>query len=399
MKKVVLTICIVMTLVIMASSELRAADKGQLKPTLFAKMAPCLYNVDGLTVCEKTGKIFLNVPNFSLQNEKKIKENSHQGGYLVELNMDGSYKVVLVYPVLKKTGQCGPMGLDFGPDGNLYVCDNQYFYDKNYSSRILRVIMKNGEPTGEVQVVVRGLKLANAILWYKDKMYITDTALDTEDPKSKEIIGCGGIWNFDKEEILKAGTKGVKAIQLKPADKDSHMLVMKDVYKIGRGDDGGADGMTVDSKTGVIYFGHFGNGQMFAIYPDKDGKYTKENTICIYDPQKPEGIDKDDPVFQCCDGIYYDAKTDLVFINDSMANAIRYFAPVPKGQKAQIKILAINGDTDGNDGSLDQPCECVVVDGKMIIANFDWPFPGLKNTKVDLPGTISVIDLSTWKKK
>jgi hypothetical protein len=35
----------------------------------------------------------------------------------------------------------------------------------------------------------------------------------------------------------------------------------------------------------------------------------------------------------------------------------------------------------------------VIVDGKMIISNFDAASPGMKNTKYDAPHTISVIDI------
>lgn len=402
MKKRSFYLSLVLMMFVVSSAMLYAEDGSKssspFKTTLFAKLAPCLYTVDGMTVSEKTGQIWVNVPNLSQKDANGKKICSHQGGYLVELFKDGSYKIVLCYPILERTGQTGPMGLDLGPDGNLYVCDNQYFHNKDFASRILRVVMKDGEPTGEVQVVVDRMKLANALVWYKDHMFVTDTALDLEDPNSKEWIGCGGVWMFDQDEVLNAGKDGNKTIVLDRADKDPHMLVTKYVQKFGRGDDGGADGMTVDTNTGVIYFGHFGDGQMFAIYPDENGNYKKENTLCIYDPVDPQGKGGD-PLFQCCDGIFYDKQSDLIFINDSMFNAIRYFAPVPKGGKADIKILAMNGDTDGNDGSMDQPCECVVVDGKMIIANFDWPFPGLVNTKTDLPGTISTIDISSLKKK
>jgi hypothetical protein len=60
---------------------------------------------------------------------------------------------------------------------------------------------------------------------------------------------------------------------------------------------------------------------------------------------------------------------------------------------AKLELIAENGDTDGADGSLDQPCECVIIGKKMIIVNFDWPFPGLVNTKFDEPSTLSLIEL------
>lgn len=398
MKKLLVAACFAVSALVAAVSPAAGGDSSaEFKPELFAKLAPCLYTPDGLTVCEKTGQIFLNVPNFSQKGPDGKKMNSAQGGYLVELYPDGNYKIVLVYPILEATGQCGPMGLDFGPDGNLYVCDNQYFYDKNFKSRILRVLMKDGEPTGQVEVAVDGLKLANAVLWFNNKMFVTDTALDIEDPNSTEFIGCGGVWMFDGQEVLAAGKEGKAPIRVQSADKDPRMLVTRLVHKVGRGDDGGADGLTVDTKRGVLYFGHFGDGQLHAIYPDANGNYSAANVGDLYDPTDKDGFGGNPPL-QCCDGIYYDKVTDRIFINDSKDNAVRWIAPVAKGEKAKVETLWRNGDTTGDDGSLDQPCESVVVDGKLIVVNFDWPFPGLTNTKVEIPGTISVIDISSLSK-
>ena len=43
----------------------------------------------------------------------------------------------------------GPMGIDFGADGNLYVCDHQYRYDTDFKSRVLRIkVDATGKATG-----------------------------------------------------------------------------------------------------------------------------------------------------------------------------------------------------------------------------------------------------------
>ena len=80
---------------------------------------------------------------------------------------------------------------------------------------------------------------------------------------------------------------------------------------------------------------------------------------------------------------------------DSARNAIRYW-DIGKEQKgaAAFGTLWENDDATGEDGLLDQPCEVLVIEGnKLLVANFDLRFPGLKNTSNDLVHTISVIDL------
>ncbi|MCL2118915.1 MAG: SMP-30/gluconolactonase/LRE family protein [Planctomycetaceae bacterium] len=344
-------------------------NQDAFKPKLYVNLPDWCHNPDGMTLCEETGMIYLNCPNFNLMTDGK-KEFAPT---LSSIDKDGKFEKLLEYPPLEETGQCGPMGLDFGPDGNLYVCDNQYFHDKDHKSRILCVEMKEGKPTGKITPVVKGLKLANAVMWHENEMWVTDTCLDFPGE-----FGVGGLWRFKGDEILKQ----TQPLKMLPNGQDKHLVVKESVKKIGREEASGADGMTVD-KNGVIYFGNFGDGVMYAVTVDKTNDSVQCTKIL------------DDERFQCCDGIFYDAACDLIFINDSQKNAIHYMTPIREGgTRVFCRTLWENDDTDGTDGLLDQPCECVVRDGKMIIANFDWPFPGLKNTAVDKPYTISVIDLA-----
>jgi len=345
-------------------------NREQFKPKLFAELPEWCHNPDGLTVDEKTGKIYLNNPNFNGPAAGGKKKDFP--ATLNVLDKDGNFEKLLEYPPLEETGQTGAMGLDFGPDGNLYVCDNQYFYNKDHKSRILKVEMKDGKPTGTVTPVVTGLKLANAILWHNNELWVTDSFLDLEG-----YFGIGGLWRFKGDEILKQ-TEPLKVL---PNGQDKHLVVKEPVKKIGREDNTGADGMTVDDN-GVIYFGNFGDGVMYAVTVDKD-----DSVKCVKI--------LDDERYQCCDGIFFDPVSRLIFINDSQKNAIRVITPLrPNQTQVRSWILWENDDTDGADGLLDQPCECVVVDGKMIIANFDYTFPGLKNVKFDAPNTLSVIDIT-----
>ena len=71
--------------------------------------------------------------------------------------------------------RAAPMGIDFGPDGNLYAADHQYRFDTNYKSRILRVnVDRRGKPRS-ADVVVEGLRLSNAVRWSRGYLYVSDT--------------------------------------------------------------------------------------------------------------------------------------------------------------------------------------------------------------------------------
>ncbi len=331
------------------------------KPSLYLELGDAYPNPDGMTIQEDTNMIFLNIPNF---NAEDISGEKEYPAVLATIDPEGNFEEVLQYPVLESTGQVGPMGLDFGPDGHLYVADNQYFHDSDHKSRVLRVLMEDGKPTGEVESVIEGMKLANALLWLDDKMYVTDTFLDLENK-----WGSGGVWAFDMEEL-----QGDAPLQLKPNGEDEHLIVIAEVNQVGREDKAGADGLCADSE-GNLYFGNFGDGVMFKVTFDEEGN-----------PLLSEFFN--DERFTCCDGIFFDPERQKIFINDSQANSIRTLT-----LEADHEVLWENGDTDGSDGLLDQPCECVVRDDKLIIVNFDIPFPGLKNTEHDKPYTLSVINL------
>jgi len=67
-------------------------------------------------------------------------------------------------------------------------------------------------------------------------------------------------------------------------------------------------------------------------------------------------------------------------------------------REGNVLTLHKNGDTDGSDGSLDQPAEVIIRGNELIVVNMDmlWDDPQdlLVNTKIDEPYTLSVIPLS-----
>jgi sugar lactone lactonase YvrE len=320
------------------------------KPSLFLSLDQTCDTPDGMTMAPD-GSIILACPNYN--NDKNV-------GLLMKIGKDNKAELFYTIPPVKGSTHVRPMGLDFGPDGNLYIADNQYFVDKDHKSRLLRVIIKDGKAV-KTEVAVDGFKLSNAVIWKGDNVYVSDTFFDIPDKP-----GMSGIYKININE-MKDGP-----VTLKPNASDERLIA---TFVTGP-EQAGADGLTFDSE-GNLYTGMFGDGVMYKISFNEDGS-VKSNDKFIADPAMP-----------CVDGIFYDAKRDVIFVTDSEQNAIHVVTP--EGKRS---LLWENDDTDGSDGLLDQPCEPIVRGNELIIACFDWPFPGLKNTEHDKHHTLSVITLS-----
>ncbi len=324
------------------------------KPSLFLSLPDKCNTPDGMTLDPSTGNIILACPNFN---------DTNYPGILMKIDPSNNVSQYFAMPIHPETGRGCPMGLDFGPDGNLYIADNQYFYNKDHKSRLIRVVIENGKPV-RAEVAVDGFKLSNAVIWKGDSVYVSDTFFDLPDEP-----GASGIYRIKLSEMQK-GT-----VQLKPNATDPRLIARFTTAANPRNETAGADGMTFDSK-GNLYTGNFGDGAFSKITFDKNGNVLS-NEILIKDPRMP-----------CVDGIFCDLKTDEIYIADSEKNAIHIVTP-----QGDLRTLWINGDSDGSDGLLDQPCEPLIRGNELIIANFDMPFPGLLNSEYDKHHTLSVIKL------
>ena len=333
-----------------------ASEALSSKPQLFMQLPDYVNTPDGMTLDPLTGEIILASPNFNDPN--------HPG---VLMRIDPQNELSLYFPMSEhpETNMACPMGLDFGPDGNLYVADNQYFYDTDHKSRLMRVKVMDGFPVG-VEAAVDGFKLSNAVIWRGDNVYVSDTFMDLPDQP-----GISAVYKFTMEE-LNAGV-----VQLAPLGTDSHLIARFQTAPNPRNEVAGADGLTFDSK-GNLYVANFGDGKIHKLAFDEDGNVA-EQSVFVDDPN----------ALPCSDGIFCDLTTDEIYVADSEQNAIHVISP-----EGELTTLWMNDDTDGSDGGLDQPCESVIRGDELIIANFDMPFPGLKNAAFDKPYTLSVIKLN-----
>ena len=336
---------------------LKIEDDLMVKPTLYSNLGTSFSVPDGLAI-DKEGSIFLAVPNY-LSWEK-------DGSKIVKINPDGNAEAwYLNLPLHEDTGRVHPMGMEFGPDGNLYIADNQYFSDTNYKSRLLRIIIEDGKPI-KCEVVVEGFKLANAVRFKDNFVYVSDTYFDLPDLKHQS-----GIYKISIKEM----NSGV--VKLLPFANDSHLLAQFTGKDFGLDEEtAGADGVCFDSK-GNLYTGNFGDGVISKIIFDKSGN-VEEQKIVI-----------DHPSIECCDGITCDPKTDKIYITNSKNNSVHVYNSIENS----LALLWINGDVTGENGLLDQPCEPLFNDNKLIVVNFDMSFPGLKNRTNDVFNTISMFKL------
>lgn len=319
------------------------------KATLLVELPDYCNTPDGMALLPDGGFV-LSVPNFN---------DPTPGAFIMKISASNKVTKFFVPPVHPKTQKAGPMGICLASSGDLYYADNQFSPDTPELSRVMRISMKDGAPQ-EAVTVVSGLNVANAVAIKGDYLYVSETVLV---PGSKPLIS--GIFRF------KIGEEGIQ-LKSPPAD-DPHLIAKIESHHPTIGF--GADGLCFDSK-GNLYCGNFADGTIHKITFDAQDNVVS-NTIWVNDPK-----------MKCADGLFCDLKTDRIFVADMVQNAIQIVHP-----DGTVETVVMNGDTDGADGSIDQPCEAILRGNEVIISNMDWPFEGVVNTTWDKPYTLSVVTI------
>lgn len=115
------------------------------------------------------GSIYLNVPGFN--------DDSYPPKVL-RISPENELSEVVTLPKHPETGKVGPLGIDVGPDGHLYIVGNQGMCGFNdHQSRLLRVVMNNGKAV-RTEVLVTGFLQSHAASCRADSVYVTETSLD-----------------------------------------------------------------------------------------------------------------------------------------------------------------------------------------------------------------------------
>lgn len=378
-RKTIMRICLIllaMAFVAGCSAKSRVEVKQSAKPRLIVTLPDNANTPDGCTL-DASGNIILSMPNFN--NDELIKQGiikEASPAFMAMIDKSNTFtswydfKPQDLHPETKKIG---PMDCAFGPDGNLYLADMQLFFDKKHKSRLLRINVANGKPTS-CEVVVEGFICANGMVWHGDKLYVSETILmhapeaAQGQPKPKLI---SGVYRFTLDE-LKAG--GVKLAPYTEGSADPHLVAK---YQTSNSTGFGADGVACDAE-GNLYCGIFEDGIIYKTTFAENGT-----------PSEPVVFAKS-PNMLCCDGIIWRKADNKIYVADMLLNGVQVV-----DMSGKVTTLHKNGDTDGADGSLDQPCEVLERDNELIVINMDMPWKSdvLTNTKIDKPFTVSAISL------
>ena len=280
------------------------------------------------------------------------------GAFIIKISADNKISKFFVPPPHPDTEKAGPMGICIAPSGDVYYADNQFSDTTPQHSRLMRIVVKDGVPQ-EAVTVVSGLNVANAVTIRGDYVYVSETILV---PGSDPLIS--GIFRF------KLGEEGIK-LQT-PLENDPHLIGKMETFTpIGYG----ADGLCFDGQ-GNLYCGNFGDGTIQRLTFDAAGSVAS-NTVWVKDAK-----------MKSADGLFFDAKDQRIIVADLVQNAIQLVY-----LDGRVETLAMNGDTDGADGGLDEPCEAIRRGDEVIASNMDWPFEGIVNKTWDKPYTLSVVRL------
>lgn len=353
-------------------------DAGLVRPpALLAALPDCCPTPDGMAV-DADGHLVVACPNFSDQTKPACLIKVDRRGGRVTRWID--------VPTLAETGVACPMGIAFGPDGDLYLCDNQAWKGTpqgQFKGRLLRLKIAGGRVV-RTTVVAEGLEHPNGVRVRNGFLYITQSFLSKVKDPSGDLVSA--VYRFRQDEVR---------VRVANTLADPNLLVsFRTENRFCRY---GADGLVFDSK-GNLYVGNFGDGKIHKVTFDAADRVVASTVFARtafdirLDPAKPGFLaHAARAAMRTVDGLCVDARDNL-YAADFSNNGIARISP-----DGTVTRLWQNGDTDGRNGGLNEPGEPIVWNGRLVVSNFDAVSgpenPDKVNTKTDFPATLSVLAL------
>lgn len=325
------------------------------KSTLFAALPAYVSTPDGMAI-DAENNLILACPNYAVPD---------MPGCILKIDADKNIRKWFDVPVSEETGIARPMGIAFGPDGDLYICDNQGWSglpELTRKGRILRVRL-DGDRIVKTTVVAKHMEHPNGMRIRDGYVYVTQSTLELVKDPSGKMVSCVYRFRLDDENIDVTNTLA-----------DANILTT--FITQNPDDQYGVDGIEFD-KNGDLLIGNFGDGAVYRVrfYDDLS---VKSNELWAKDPNN----------LVSTDGMIMDGEGNL-YIADFCANAIVKIFP-----DGTVTKLCQNGDTDGLNGELDEPGEPIIWNGKLVVSCFDTVTNDIVvNTAHELPATLAQIDM------
>jgi sugar lactone lactonase YvrE len=324
------------------------------QPRLFAVLPDYVSTPDGMAI-DSDGNLILACPNYA---------DPSLPGCILRIDEKKNIRKWFDVPVSEETGHAFPMGIAFGPDGDLYVCDNQGWSGKPelvFKGRILRLRIRDNRVV-KTTVVARGMEHPNGMRIHRNQVYVTHSMLSPVKDPSGLLVSCVYRFGLDDENIQVTNTMEDRTIIT------TFLTHNRDIQY-------GADGIEFD-KAGSLYVGNFGDGAVHKITFNDDGS-VRENRVWGKDPAQ----------LKSTDGMIIDSEGNI-YVADFCANAVARVAP-----NGTVTRIAQSPDSDGLHGELDQPGEPIIWKGRLILTCFDLVTgPQMVNTKHEMPATLSELE-------
>ncbi|WP_229130253.1 SMP-30/gluconolactonase/LRE family protein [Ancylomarina sp. 16SWW S1-10-2] len=292
------------------------------------------------------GSLTLSCPNYA----EKTKP-----GVLVRITKNGVVSKLAHVEGVKLGTFSNPMGIDYAPDGSLFVCASQ----GANNGRILRMVFNEGKLMS-TEVIASGINGPNGLKYYDGAIYVTTPKL----PMFKTEKNTSGVYRFLVSD---------RNIEVRNDSTDVNLIFTSQTQNPRK--QFGLDGLAFDNS-GHLFVADFGDATIFKLNLDTIGKVIdNEVYACLPDST---GID----------GMTVDEKGNL-YIAGFSQNQI-WKIDVDK----KVSIMAQYPDNNGANGELDQPVDVVIFENKLLVSNFDlMTEAGMVNKSHGKPYTLSFFEL------
>ncbi len=322
---------------------------------LFLALPEYIATPDGMAI-DADGNLILACPNYADQSLP---------GCIVKIDRNKNLTKWVDVPVNPETGLASPMGIAFGPDGDLYVCDNEGWPGKPElieKGRILRLRIRDNK-VEKCTVVANHMEHPNGMRIRDGYIYVTQSTLNKVKDPSGKLVSCVYRFGLDDENIEITNTL-----------EDKNILT---TFLTHNPDDQyGVDGIEFDHD-GNLLVGNFGDGAVYKVTFNEDLS-VKSNEVWAQDLDQ---LLTTDGMIMSEDGYLY--------IADFCGNSIARISPDGK-----VERIAQSPDNDGLDGGLDQPGEPIIWNGKLVVACFDLVTGGDNvNTGHQMPATLAELEI------